>query len=178
MHKVEIILRWIDSTNLWIGKTVSMLILVITGVICYEVFVRYFLHSPTQWAHEISAYTFGVFFMLGGGYTLLLREHVTMDILYSRFSPKGKAILDIVTSLLFFLFISIMIWKGWQQAMLSIGRNEHSTTFWAPPVYPFRTIVPIAAFLVFLQGLAKLIRDFDTAITGREHPAPIGRIAV
>ena len=168
MGKESYFVRAIDNINEWVGKITSYLVLFLIVVILYEIFTRYFLNRPTIWVHEISAFIFGVSIMLGGGYTLLYRAHVNMDIIYSRFSQRGKAILNLVTSILFFSFALVLIWMGGEFALNSLKALETSSTTWDPPIYPIKLTIPIGGVLLLLQGLSKFIRDLSIAIKGGE----------
>jgi TRAP-type mannitol/chloroaromatic compound transport system permease small subunit len=129
--------------------------------------VRYGFNKPTEWAYSISLFLTGAFFILGGGYALLYKSHVNMDVVYNRFPLKTRAIVDLFTSTLFFLFCGVLFWKSLGYVWNSLTILE--TTDYPPyfPIYPVKLTIPIAAFLILLQGLAKFIRDFMIAITGR-----------
>ena len=168
MHKVERLLGRIDNLNERVGRIVSYLCLLMMAVLMWEIVLRYFFNNPTIWAHETSALLYGTYFVLGGAYVLRHRAHVTMDIIYNRFSVRRRAILDLVGSSLFFIFCGLLLWEGGQLAWASLQLREYSETFWGPPLYPLKMTVPIGGFLILLQGLAKFIRDLNIAITGRE----------
>jgi TRAP-type mannitol/chloroaromatic compound transport system permease small subunit len=93
---------------------------------------------------------------------------VSVDILYARLPPRGKALADLLTFPVFFLFVGVMLYKGFGFARDAWGFKETLSSAWAPPVYPFKTVIPVAAFLLFLQGAAKFIRDLHTLVTGKE----------
>lgn len=168
MGKESYFVRLVDSINEWVGKFTSYLVLFMIAIIIYEIFVRYFLDRPTIWVHEKSSFIFGVSIMLGGGYALLYRAHVNMDIIYNRFSPRGKAILDLITSVLFFSFALVLVWMGGEFALNSLKVLETSSTTWDPPIYPIKLTIPIGGGLLLLQGLSKFIRDLSIAIKGGE----------
>lgn len=152
-------LNVIDAISEWTGKVVSFLIIALAFLVGFEVVMRYVFQSPTLWAGELSIMIFGTFIIIGGAYTLRQNGHVNMDILHSRFPVRIRALVDIITSFLAFSFAIALLWKGGQSALKSIKALEHASTLWAPPLYPFRTMLPIGAFLLLLQLLAKLIRD-------------------
>jgi TRAP-type mannitol/chloroaromatic compound transport system permease small subunit len=159
----------IETISIWSGKTVSFLLLALIGVITYEVVARYFFHAPTIWAHETMVFTAGIIYIIGGAYTHCLRGHVVVDIVYNRFSPRGRAVMDIFIGFVFFLmYVGIMLWMGGVVAWESIMEREHTGSFWNPPVYPIKAMIPLGALLMLLQGLAKFIRDVKILITGRE----------
>lgn len=89
-----------------------------------------------------------------------------MDIFYNRFPPRMKAIVDVVTTVFFFVVCGSLLWKGGVMGWTSLMLLERSTSVWHPPLYPLKLTMPIAAFLILLQGLAKFIRDLNAAIIG------------
>ena len=137
-------------------------------LLVYEVIMRYGFNSPTIFAHETSLFLYGGTGMLVGGYVLLHNAHVRMDAVYGRLSPRSKAILDLITASIFFYLCGLVLWQGWGMGYRSLMAGEYTMTPWAPPYYPLKMAIPVAAFLILLQGLAKFIRDFFLAFRGRE----------
>ena len=162
------ILYVVDQTSEWIGRIVAFLIVPIIILVCFDVIMRYALNMPTNWAHELSYFMFGTLWMLGGAFALKNENHVKMEVFYNRLSPRKRATLDLITAPVFFLFVVILIWKGGEFAWSSLSRLEHSNSFWGPPLYPIKMMIPLGGFLLFLQGLVKFIRDMVRATTGRE----------
>ena len=139
------------------------------GVVGYEVTLRYGFDSPTLWGNPLAQMLFGAYAVLGGAYALRYHSHVSMDALYARFTPRVKAILDLITSLAFFFALSFLLWLGWSLGLESVMTLETSeVTPWHQPIWPVKLMILIAAVLIVLQGLAKFIRDFHIAVTGRE----------
>jgi len=164
--------NFIENVNLIVGHGISFFTAGMIFPIIIEVVSRYVFSKPTIWGLELSMMFFGPFWILGAGYTLLQGGHVNMDVLYNRFSPRGRAILDVITSICFFIFFIIMLREGIEFAMKSWAIREHSESLWAPIIYPIKTILPIGVLLLLLQGLAKFIRNLSFAITGREIISP------
>jgi TRAP-type mannitol/chloroaromatic compound transport system permease small subunit len=162
------IIHIIDNTNIWTAKILGWLMVLIAVFLAVEVFMRYALNSPTDWIEETVQYVFGGYCILAGGYTLLEKTHVNVDIVHKRLTPKGKAILDLATSVFFFAFVVVLLWKGWETAWWSISNNQHSASTWHGPMYYTMATLPIAAFLLLMQGVAKFIRDLYLLKTGRE----------
>ncbi len=160
------ILATIDKLNDQVGKLVSFLVIAMIGVMVYEVVARYVFNSPTVWAYETVTFLLGAYAILGGAYVLRHGAHVNIDILSARLSPRKRAILDVITSTFFFLFCVVLLWKGAEWAARSVSLSETTWSSWAPPVYPIKILIPVGAFLLLIQGLAKFIRDLLTAITG------------
>lgn len=158
----------IEAISIWSGKAVSFFLLLLIGAITYEVVARYVFDAPTTWAYETIIYSAGILYVIGGAYTLHARGHVIVDIVYDMFSPRGKAFLDIFICFTFFLiYVGIVLAMGAMAGWDSFLINEHTGSMWDPPLYPVKAMVPIGFFLILLQGLAKLIRDFKTLITGK-----------
>ena len=168
MNYVLRLLHGIDAINERAGKAISILVVCMTGILCWEVILRYAFNAPTIWAHEVSCHIFAAYSVLGGAYVLLVNEHVRSDVVYARFSPRGRAILDLVTFPLFFMLLGIILVEGVPMALSSIEVREVTVSFLHSPVYPIKTCIPIAAFLMLLQGLAHFIRALALVITGRE----------
>jgi len=158
----------IDVINDWGGKVLSILVLCIGGMICYEVLLRYAFNAPTIWAHELSLHVFACYSVLGGAYVLLNNGHVRMELLYMHLPPRRRAILDLVCFPLLLLFLGTIFVEGTKMALHSIEVREITVSFLHSPVYPVKTCIAVAAFLMLLQGLAQFIRSLVLAIKGRE----------
>lgn len=157
----------IDNISQKTGEIVSLLIFPLIAIVVYEVIMRYFFHNPTEWVFEAALFLFGASMVLGGCYVLKEHRHVGMDVLHSRLSLRKRAILDVITAFIFFAFIGVLLFESIRMAINSWSMTAHSESPWGPPIYPIVTTIPIAAFLLLLQGVAKFIRDFRLAITGR-----------
>jgi TRAP-type mannitol/chloroaromatic compound transport system permease small subunit len=158
--KVQKFLLAADHISTWAGKTVAWLIMVLMSVVCIEVFKRYILNAPTAWIFDLDNMLYGTLFMMCGAYTLAQDAHVRGDFLYGSFRPRTQATLDLVLYILFFLpGVMALIYAGIDYASISWRIDEHSNvTSNGPPVYPFKTVIPIAGVLVLIQGLAEIVR--------------------
>lgn len=161
-------LHLIDLVSEWTGKFSAFLIVVLSLMIGYEVVARYIFNRPTTWSSEASAMVFGAYIIFGGAYTLYTRGHVNMDVIYQRLSKKQKAFIDVITFWFFALFCVVLVWKGGERSWYALKNLEHSGSLWNPPVYPIKLVLPVGAFLLLLQGIAKFIRDAATLVSGRD----------
>lgn len=150
----------IDRLSYWIGKAFAWLIVALTLVVSVEVFKRYILNAPTAWIFDFNNMLYGTLFMMCGAYALALGAHVRADFVYIYLRPRLQAALDLTLYLLFFLpGILALIYAGYGYAADSWRIGEHSTvTAEGPPVYHFKTVIPIAGALVMVQGLAEILR--------------------
>ena len=157
---VQRVLRAVDHVSYWSGKAFAWLIVALTFVVSIEVFKRYILNAPTAWIFDLNSMLYGTLFMMCGAYTLAAAGHVRADFVYIYMKPRGQAALDMALYLLFFIpGILGLIYAGYDYAALSWRIGEHSTvTAEGPPVYHFKSVIPIAGALVMLQGLAEIVR--------------------
>jgi len=162
------LLSLIDATTEWIGKIARFLVVFVMVSMTIEVVSRYGFNHPTSWVWDVSKQLGAAFYMLGGAYALLHCAHVRVDVIYTRFPPRRKALIDLITSTLFFFFCIVLLWKGWEIAWASTLRHEVENSILAPPLYPLRWLFVVAVFLMMLQGGAEFIRNLNTAITGKE----------
>jgi TRAP-type mannitol/chloroaromatic compound transport system permease small subunit len=162
------LLNAIDRVSYWSGKTFAWLIVALTFVVSIEVFKRYILNAPTAWIFDLNSMLYGTLFMMCGAYTLAAAGHVRADFVYIYMKPRGQAALDLSLYLLFFVPCMIgLIYAGGGFAADSWRIHEHSTvTAEGPPVYQFKTVIPIAGALVMLQGLAEIARCIMCLRTG------------
>ena len=161
-----------DRVSTWCGKAFAWLIIVLTVIVCIEVFKRYMLNAPTDWMFDATTMIYGALFMMCGAYTLAQNGHVRGDFLYGSMKPRTQASLDLLLYVVFFLpGITALVYAGWDFAHASWVIREHvSDTADGPPVYPFKAVIPIAGTLVLLQGLAEIVRCVVCLKTG-EWPA-------
>lgn len=150
---------FIDSLSRAVGQFIAYWAVLAVFAYYYEVIARFVFNSPTNWVHESMFLMFGMQYMLAGAYAYREDTHVRVDILYSRFSARGRAICDLITSFFFFLFTGVMLWSGWRFAGDAVSLHESSFTEWGIQYWPVKLTIPIGAALLLLQGVSRLARD-------------------
>ena len=165
---VQRFLFQIDRISEWSGKIFAWLILTLAVVVGIEVFKRYILNAPTAWIFDLTSMIYGTLFMMCGAYTLAQNGHVRGDFLYGSMRPRTQAGLDLALYILFFIpGILALIYAGYHFAGQSWRIGEHSSiTSNGPPLYHFKTIIPIAGALVMIQGAAEIVRCIVCLRTG------------
>ena len=150
----------VDRFSTWIGQAFSWLIVGLTLFVSWEVFSRYALGAPHAWAFDAMTMFYGTMFMMAGAYTLSKNGHVRGDVLYGFFKPRTQASIDLTLYILFFIpGVVALAWAGYTYAAESWAINEHSNvTADGPPIYPFKTVIPIAGAILLLQGIVEIIR--------------------
>jgi TRAP-type mannitol/chloroaromatic compound transport system permease small subunit len=150
----------IDKISTFVGQAFSWLIVSLTLLISWEVFSRYALDRPHAWAFDVMIMMYGTLFMMAGAYTLAKAGHVRGDVLYGFFEPRTQATIDLILFVLFFMpGVFALTYAGYYYAAESWAVNEHSNvTANGPPIYPFKTMLPLAGAILLLQGLVEIIR--------------------
>ena len=154
------LLLFIDKLSTWVGQAFSWFIVGLTLLISWEVFSRYALDQPHAWAFDAMIMMYGTLFMMAGAYTLAKNGHVRGDVLYGFFPPRLQAGLDLTLYLLFFVpGVVAFVWAGYTYAAQSWAINEHSNTPPdAPPIYWFKTVIPVAGAFLLVQGIVEILR--------------------
>ncbi|MBW2022550.1 MAG: TRAP transporter small permease subunit [Deltaproteobacteria bacterium] len=151
-------LKVIEAVNIWVGRIASYLILAIVGVVMFEVLARYIFNAPTKWSNEISQYMLAAVAMLGGAFCLVDGGHVRVDIFYRGFSPRMRAIVEVMSCAMVVLFVLAIVWKGGELCYEALIENKKSMTILELPLFPSMFMVPLGAFLLGLQSIARALR--------------------
>jgi TRAP-type mannitol/chloroaromatic compound transport system permease small subunit len=175
---VERVLFAIDRISVWSGKITAWVILLMTVLVAYDITMRYLsrwggdtiraLWFTYNYSYDMSYYLYGLFFMLGGAYALSRGQHVRGDVFYRMWPVRVQGSIDFVLYIFaFFPAIIALISVGAQWAAASWYIQERSfTSAAAPPIYPLKTVIPIAGALMAIQGVAETIRSFRAMRTG------------
>jgi TRAP-type mannitol/chloroaromatic compound transport system permease small subunit len=150
----------VDRVSTRVGQAAAWLIVALTAIVAWEVGSRYVFGAPHAWAFDAQVMLYGSLFMLAGGYTLAKSGHVRGDILYGFLPARGQAAIDLTLYLGFLVpGVVAMVWAGYTFAADSWAIDEHSSIMAeGPPIYPFKTVIPVAGALVLLQALAEIVR--------------------
>jgi TRAP-type mannitol/chloroaromatic compound transport system permease small subunit len=150
----------VDKLSTRAGQLSAISVVILTALICWEVFSRYALNSPHDWVFDLTYMLYGILFMMAGAYTLSKNGHVRGDVLYGFFTPRTQASLDLLLYFVFFIpGIIALVYAGVIFAADSVAINEHTTqTANGPPLYPYKMIIPLAGGLLLLQGFVEIVR--------------------
>jgi len=154
------LLLFVDKVSTFVGHAFSWLIIGLTLHVSWEVFSRYVLDNPRAWAFDAMIMMYGTLFMMAGAYTLAKSGHVRGDVLYGFFEPRTQATIDLILYIIFFIpGVIALTYAGYYYAAESWAINEHSNiTADGPPIYPFKTVIPLAGAFLLLQGIVEIIR--------------------
>jgi len=171
---MQSLLLRVDRLSTWLGQLFAWLIVALTLMISWEVFSRYALNEPHDWALNLQIMMYGTLFMMAGAYTLSKNGHVRGDVLYGFFMPRTQATLDLIPYFVFFLpGVVAMTWAGWTYAQESLAIREKTFSATPLPMYPFKFVIPLAGGMLLLQGLVEIVRCIacirDGEWPSREH---------
>ncbi len=168
MNTVSRLLKGIDKISVYMGWAASMLVAPQVLALIYEVFARYALGSPTIWSYDTTYMLYGTHFLLGAAYTLHVKGHIRIDVIYGRLSPRRQAWIDIICYL--FIFLPVMwalICGGFEYVADAYNIKEVSQfSPWQPKMWPFKGLIFIGIVLLALQTLAEFIRQVHIAFKG------------
>lgn len=146
-------------SSTWTGRTASLLIYLLIAELVFDTVARYAFNAPTKWSYDLSYILCSALFMLGAAYTLMEEKHIRVEALYERFSLKARTIADLIGySIFFFPPVVALAYFGMRFTLRSAQVGETSMTFWHPPMYPLKALIPFMAILLLLQGIAKYVK--------------------
>jgi TRAP-type mannitol/chloroaromatic compound transport system permease small subunit len=161
--------RWIDAVNRVVGRFAMYLVLVMMGVLLLSSGSRTFFDVSYVWTVEMAQFLLAAYYLLGGGYSMQLDSHVRMDLVYSTWSPKRKAMVDAITACFLLFYLVVLLVGGISSTEYALTYGQKNFSAWAPPLAPIKIIMVIGIFLMLLQVVAVFFRDLATA---RGEPLP------
>jgi len=151
--------RYVDAVNKTVGKFSMYLIFAMGGVLLFEAIVRTVFNKPQIWVVEMAQFLMAAYYMLGGGYSMILKSHVRMDLLYGRWSAIRQALSDVFTSLLLILYMVFLLLGGISGVKYAVKYGQVNYSSWGPPMAPIKIIMTLGVLLMLLQIIATFFRD-------------------
>jgi len=156
---VKLYVRYIDKTNKAVGKFSMYLVFAMMGILLYESISRTIFNAPHIWVVESAQFLMAAYYLLGGGYSLILEGHVRMDLLYGRWSARGQALSDLFTAFLLIFYMVFLLTGGISASKYALEYGQVNYTPWAPPLAPIKLIMTFGIFLMLLQVIATFFKD-------------------
>ncbi len=150
--------RTVDRWNRLVGRATMYLVFVLMGILLYSAISKFVLW-PANWTLEMAEFVIVAYFIVGGPYSLQLDSHVRMDLLYGRWSPRTRAIVDSITVLLLIVYLVFMLFGGISSTTYALQYGETSYSSWSPYMAPIKIAMVVGIFLMLLQSVAILIKD-------------------
>ena len=160
---VTIFVRYVEATNRAVGKFSQYLIFAMMGVLLFESIARTLFNQPHIWVVEIAQFLMAAYYLLGGGYSMILKGHVRMDLLYGRWSAKRQALADVITGPVLIFYLVFLLVGAYSSIEYAVKYGQKNYTPWAPPLAPIKIIMAIGMLLMLLQAIATFFKDLAKA---------------
>ena len=156
---VSLFVRYVDAVNRCVGRGVLSLVFVMMGILLYSAVSRYCFDAPVIWGVEMAQLSMMAYYILGGGFALLLNSHVRMDVFYSRWGWRKRAKADALTFLFLAAYLGLLLYGSVSSTLYSFEFHQHNNSAWAPPVAPIKCILVLGIFLTLLQAISEFFKD-------------------
>ena len=159
---IRLYVRYVDAFNRWVGRTTMYMIFVMLGLLLYMSLSRSVFNTPLNWGVEMAQFMMAAYYLLGGAYSMQIDAHVRMDILYSRWSPKKRALADVLTAFCLIFYLVVLLVGGYYSTEYAVLHGQKNYSAWAPRLAPIKIIMTFGIFLMLLQALSMLFKDIAT----------------
>jgi TRAP-type mannitol/chloroaromatic compound transport system permease small subunit len=156
---IKIYVRYVDAVNKVVGKFAMYLVFAMMGILLFESISRTIFNAPHIWVVEMAQFIMAAYYLLGGGYSMILEGHVRMDLLYGRWSPRRQALTDVITASLLIFYLVFLLLGGISGIAYAVRYGQVNYTPWAPPLAPIKIIMTLGIFLMLLQVIATVFKD-------------------
>lgn len=155
--------KYVDAISIKIGRATMYLIFVMIGVLLLGSITRNILNMPLSWTVEMAQFIITAYYIAGGAYSMILREHVRMDLLYERFSEKNRARMDVVTTFFLLFYLVVMLVGSVSSTMYAIEYGQRNFSQWNPSMIPIKLIMVAGIFLMVLESISFFFKDLAIA---------------
>jgi len=162
-NAIKTYVRCVDAVNRRVGKLALYLVFVMMGILLFSSISRTFFNVPFDWTMEMAQFTMAAYYLLGGGYSMQLKAHVRMDVLYERWSERKRAMVDVMTSGFLIFYLVVLLYGGLSSALYSLEYGQRNYSSWGPPMAPIKIIMVIGILLMLLQAVAVFFKDLAKA---------------
>jgi TRAP-type mannitol/chloroaromatic compound transport system permease small subunit len=164
---VKIFVRYVEAVNKVVGKFAMYLVFGMIGVLLFESISRTIFDKPHIWVVEVAQFTMAAYYLLGGGYSMILKGHVRMDLLYGRWSEKTKARVDVFTTPFLIFYLVFLLLGAYSSIEYAVMYGQRNRSAWAPLMAPIKIIMGTGILLMLLQAIATWFKDLAKARGGK-----------
>ena len=158
---IEIFVKSVEAVNMVVGKFSMYLVFAMGGILLFESVSRTVFNLPHIWAVEVAQFVMAAYYLLGGGYSMIIDGHVRMDLLYGRWSKQRKAIADLITGPILIFYMVVLLIGSISSLQYAIEYKQKSYTPWGPSLVPIKVIMTIGIFLMLLQCIVEWFKDLS-----------------
>lgn len=159
---IRLFVHAVEALNRVVGRFAMYLIFAILGVLLYSSISKTFF-VPAAWTLESAQFLMVAYFLLGGAYSMQLDAHVRMDLFYCNWSPRTRAVVDVITIGFLIFYLVFLLYGGISSTQYALEYNETSYSSWSPPMAPIKILMCIGIALMLLQAIANLFKDIAAA---------------
>lgn len=152
--------RFVDALNYRVGRIAMYLIYVLGAILLGSTLSRLITGAPFNWALEMSQFVLSAYYLLGGAYAWQQGAHVRMDLIYSRWTPMRRATVDGITVLFVIFYLAVLFAGGLSSTNYAVVYKQQNYSAWAPLLWPVKAVMTAAIFLMLLQAISSLFKDF------------------
>ena len=160
---IKAYVRAVDAVNRVVGRFTMYLIFAMMGVLLFSSGSRTFAGVSHIWVVETAQFLLAAYYLLGGGYSMQLDSHVRMDLVYSRWRPRTRAAVDVVTAGFLVFYLIVLLVGGLSSTQYAIEYGQKNYSSWAPPLAPIKIVMVIGIVLMLLQVIAIFFKDLAKA---------------
>ncbi len=160
---IKLFVRYVEAVNTVVGKFSMYLVFAMGGILLFESVSRTAFNQPHIWAVEIAQFVMAAYYLLGGGYSMMIDGHVRMDLLYGRWSTQRKAIADLITGPILIFYLVVLLIGSISSLGYAIEYHQKSYTPWGPPLAPIKVVMAFGILLMLLQTIAEWFKDLARA---------------
>jgi TRAP-type mannitol/chloroaromatic compound transport system permease small subunit len=160
---VKTYVRYVEAVNKVVGKFAMYLVFGMIGVLLFESISRTIFNKPHIWVVEVAQFTMAAYYLLGGGYSMILKGHVRMDLLYGRWSEKRQATTDVFTGLFLIFYLVFLLFGAYSSIEYAVMYGQRNRSAWAPYMAPIKIIMGTGILLMLLQAIAAWFKDLAKA---------------
>ena len=155
--------KYVDAVSIKIGRATMYLIFVMIGCLLLGSITRNIIHMPLSWTVEMAQFLITAYYIAGGAYSMILREHVRMDLIYEHLSEKTRAKVDVVTSFFLLFYLAVMLFGSISSTMYAIEYGQRNFSQWNPSMVPIKIIMVAGIILMILESISVLFKDIAVA---------------
>ena len=151
--------KYVDYVSTKFGRAAMYSIFLMIGVLLLGAITRNILNMPLSWTVEMAQFIITGYYIVGGPYSMQLKEHVRMDLLYDRFSDKNKAKIDVLTNFFLLFYLVTLLVGSISSTMYAIEYGERKFSQWNPSMVPIKIIMVGGIFLMIMQTVSTFFKD-------------------
>ena len=160
---VKAFVRAVETMNTIVGKFSMYLVFMMMGILLYAPVARNLFGKSSIWAVEMAQFTMAAYYLLGGGYSMILKGHVRMDLLYGRWSDRKKAFVDAFTCIFLIFYLVFLLLGAYSSIEYAVMYGQRNRSAWAPYMAPIKIIMGTGVLLMLLQAIATFFKDLAKA---------------